>query len=215
MRQLWHGLCMCAIQRVKGRTKDLSSFERVMIVGAWWTGLCQELQRCWVYHTKQFPVCIENGPPPKRTSSQLDITLGSIGVNIGQHSCGHLGHFWHLAVLSTRSTSWNIYWNERSQKCSICTKTLFCSNFVHRFVYFPVSERFSFATWQVWHIKKLIKQHDHYIGALWTIKVHSKLCSFVTQHNATNASSFEGACNWHADCRNVHQSCCWMFISLP
>ncbi len=37
------------------------------------------------------------------------------------------------------------------------------------------------------------------------IKGHSEMCSFISQHNAT---SFEGACNWHADCRNVHQSCC-------
>ncbi len=33
------------------------------------------------------------------------------------------------------------------------------------------------------------------------------MCSFITQHNATDVTSFEGACNWHADCRNVHQSC--------
>ncbi len=33
------------------------------------------------------------------------------------------------------------------------------------------------------------------------------MCSFITQHNATDVASFEGACNWHADCRNVHQSC--------
>ncbi len=40
------------------------------------------------------------------------------------------------------------------------------------------------------------------------IKGHSKMCSFITQHNATDVASFEGACNWHADCRNVLQSCC-------
>ncbi len=34
------------------------------------------------------------------------------------------------------------------------------------------------------------------------------MCSFITQHNATDVASFEGACNWHADCRNVHQICC-------
>ena len=34
------------------------------------------------------------------------------------------------------------------------------------------------------------------------------MCSFVTQHNATDVSSFERQCNWGADCRNVHQSCC-------
>ncbi len=43
---------------------------------------------------------------------------------------------------------------------------------------------------------------------LATIKDHSNMCSFVTKHNATDVTSFEGACNWHADCRNVHQSCC-------
>ncbi len=34
------------------------------------------------------------------------------------------------------------------------------------------------------------------------------MCSFITQHNATDITSFEVACNWYADCRNVHQSCC-------
>ncbi len=33
------------------------------------------------------------------------------------------------------------------------------------------------------------------------------MCSFITQHNATDVASFEGACNCHTDCRNVHQSC--------
>ncbi len=32
--------------------------------------------------------------------------------------------------------------------------------------------------------------------------------SFITQHNATDVTSFVRASNWHADCRNVHQSCC-------
>ncbi len=41
------------------------------------------------------------------------------------------------------------------------------------------------------------------------------MSSFITQHNATDVASFEGACNWHADCRNVHQSCCpWIECSL-
>ncbi len=41
------------------------------------------------------------------------------------------------------------------------------------------------------------------------------MCSFITQHNATDVASFEGACNWHADCRNVHQSCCpWIECSF-
>ncbi len=41
------------------------------------------------------------------------------------------------------------------------------------------------------------------------------MCSFITKHNATDVASFEGACNWHADCRNVHQSCCpWIECSF-
>ncbi len=43
---------------------------------------------------------------------------------------------------------------------------------------------------------------------LVTIKGQSKICLFITLHNAIDVASFEGACNWHADCRNVHQSCC-------
>ncbi len=46
---------------------------------------------------------------------------------------------------------------------------------------------------------------------LATIKGHSKMCSFITQHNAKDVASFEVVCNWHADCRNVHQSCCREF----
>ncbi len=50
---------------------------------------------------------------------------------------------------------------------------------------------------------------------LATIKGHSKMCSFITQHNSTDVACFEGACNWHADCRNVHQSCClWIECSF-
>ena len=38
--------------------------------------------------------------------------------------------------------------------------------------------------------------------------------SFITQHNATDVASFEGVCILHADCRNVHQSCCpWIECS--
>ncbi len=46
---------------------------------------------------------------------------------------------------------------------------------------------------------------------LATIKGHSKMCSFITQRNATDVANFKGACNWHADCRNVLQSC-WPWI---
>ena len=106
-------------------------------------------------------------------------------------------------------------WNKIFKKCSICTKSLFCSHFVHSFVYIPVSEHFSFA--------KIIQPPDRCsISRSWlngmiitkvhlvlgTIKGHSKMCSFVTPHNAADVSSFEGVCNWYADCRIVHQSFC-------
>ena len=48
-----------------GKTIDLSAFERGMVVGARRTSLCQELQRCWTFHTQQFPMFIKKGPPPK------------------------------------------------------------------------------------------------------------------------------------------------------
>ena len=49
-----------------GKTKYLSAFEQVMVVG-----LCHELQPCWVFHAQQFPVCIKNGPPPKGHPANL------------------------------------------------------------------------------------------------------------------------------------------------
>jgi hypothetical protein len=69
-------------------TKYFSAFERGMVVGARCTGLCQELQRCWVFQPQQFPVCIKNGNTTQKTSIQLDPTVGSIRVNMGQHPCG-------------------------------------------------------------------------------------------------------------------------------
>ncbi len=39
--------------------------------------------------------------------------------------------------------------------------------------------------------------------------------SFITQHKATDVVNFERKCNWRADCRNVHQSCCpWIECSF-
>ena len=32
--------------------------------------VCQELQRCWIFYTQQFPLCI-NGPPPKGHPANL------------------------------------------------------------------------------------------------------------------------------------------------
>ena len=57
-------------------------------------------------------------------------------------------------------------------------------------------------TWQVCHIKKLIKQHDHYTDAPCA---EDNKSPWKTQHYAT---VFEGACIWLADCRNVLQCSC-------
>ena len=65
------------------------AFEQGMVVAARRTGLCQELKRCWVFHSQQFPMRIKNGPPPKGHPANLT-QLGSIGVNMGQYSCGTL-----------------------------------------------------------------------------------------------------------------------------
>ena len=61
------------------KTKVLSAFERGIVVGARRTGLCQELQHCWVFHA--------HVRPPKGRPANLT-TVGSIGVNMGHHSCG-------------------------------------------------------------------------------------------------------------------------------
>jgi hypothetical protein len=45
-----------------------------MVVGVRRTGLCQELQQCWVFHTQhsqQFRVCIKNSSPPKGQPANL------------------------------------------------------------------------------------------------------------------------------------------------
>ena len=95
------------------------------------------------------------------------------------------------------------------------TQNAFLPNFLHKCVYFPVSEHVSFA--KIIHppdrcaistswLNSMIITQVHLV--LGTIKGHSKMCSFVTQHNATDYTSFERVCNWYPDYRNVHQSCC-------
>jgi hypothetical protein len=75
-----------------GKPEHGSAFERGIVVGARRTGLCQELQRCWVFHTQQLPVCIKNGPPPKGHPANLtqlwealESTWTSIPVERFQH----------------------------------------------------------------------------------------------------------------------------------
>ena len=88
--------CVCVPFRAwMGKTKDLSAFERGMVVGARRTGwkVCQELLRCCVFHAQQFPECIKNGPPPKghpANLTQLLQALESTWVNIPVERFQHL-----------------------------------------------------------------------------------------------------------------------------
>ena len=68
-----------------GKTKDLSAFEQGMVVGTRLTGLCQELQRCWVVHSQQFSRMYQEWSTTQRTSRQLETAMGSLGVNMGHH----------------------------------------------------------------------------------------------------------------------------------
>ena len=90
MRQLRHGLWMCAIQRVNGQDK---------IFKCLWTGhgsKCQShrfvLRTAMLLGFSYSTVSrlYQGWSTIQRTSSQLDPTVGSVGVNMGQSSCGTL-----------------------------------------------------------------------------------------------------------------------------
>ena len=88
--QLRHGLCMCAVQRVNGKTKDVSAFEWGIVVGARLTSLSVSII---FFHIQKFPVCIKNGPPPKghqANITQLWEALASTWVSIPVECFRHL-----------------------------------------------------------------------------------------------------------------------------
>jgi hypothetical protein len=51
-----------------GKTKDSSAFEQGMVVGA---SVSSTATLQGFFHTQQFPLCIKNGPPPKRHLANL------------------------------------------------------------------------------------------------------------------------------------------------
>jgi hypothetical protein len=65
-----------------GKTKDWSAFERGMVVSR--TAMLLGFSRSTVSRVYQ------EWSTTQRTPSQLDTTVGSIGVNMGQHPCGML-----------------------------------------------------------------------------------------------------------------------------
>ena len=67
-------------------------FERGVVVGARRTGLCQELQRYWVFLAQQFLMCIKNSPPPK--GHPTDVT--TVGKNWSQNGPVSLWNACHL-----------------------------------------------------------------------------------------------------------------------
>ena len=74
-----------------GKTKNVSDFEQGMVVGAGRTGLCQERQSCCFKITLSTVSCVhQEWSTTQRISSHFDTTLGSFGVNMGQHPCGML-----------------------------------------------------------------------------------------------------------------------------
>ncbi len=98
---------------------------------------------------------------------------------------------------------------KKSKAFSTYTTGIFLSNFVHKVVK-SVSVHTSPL---IRRSAKIIHPPDRCgISRCWlngmistqvclglvTIKGHSKMCSFITQHNATDVAGFEGACNWHA-----------------
>ena len=62
--------------------QDLSASEQVMVVGARRTGVSFSRSTVSCVYQEWFTI--------QRRFSELDTTVGSIGVNMGQHPCGTL-----------------------------------------------------------------------------------------------------------------------------
>jgi hypothetical protein len=84
--------CVCVPFRGwLGKTKYLSAFEWGMVVGARGTGLSVSRTATLLdFWCSTFSRLYQDWSSTQRTSSQLDTTVGSIGVNMGQHPCGML-----------------------------------------------------------------------------------------------------------------------------
>jgi hypothetical protein len=81
---------MCrAIQSVNGQDKDLSPFERGMVVGARSTGFSVSRFATMLGFTLN-RFLYQEWSTTERTSSQLDTTVGSTDINMGQYPCGTL-----------------------------------------------------------------------------------------------------------------------------
>jgi hypothetical protein len=117
LRQLSHGLCMCAIQRWLVKTKNVSAFEQGMVVGARHTATLLDFSCSTVY------LVYPEWSTTQRTSSQLDTTVGSIGVNMGQYPCGTVSTY-----CSPSPDELRLFWGQKKGVPNVlytqCTFTL-------------------------------------------------------------------------------------------
>jgi hypothetical protein len=101
----------------EGKTKDVSAFEQGMVVGARHTGLCQELQRCWIIHTQQFQCVSRMVHDPK----DIQTTWHDCGKDWIQHGpCGTLSKPCRVHALS----NWG-YSEGKNIKKVWCLSTLY------------------------------------------------------------------------------------------
>ena len=74
-----------------GKTKYLSAFEQGMVVGARRTGLSVSRTATLLGFSCSTVSCVyQEWATTQWTTSQLDTTVGSVGVNMGQLPCGTL-----------------------------------------------------------------------------------------------------------------------------
>jgi hypothetical protein len=82
--------CVCVpFRKWMGKTKYLSAFEWGIVVDARHTGLSRTATL--LSSSRSTVSCVyQKCSTTQRTSSQLELTVGSIGVNMGQNPCGTL-----------------------------------------------------------------------------------------------------------------------------
>ena len=96
-----------------GKTKYWVTFERVMVVGARRSGLCvKNCNAAGFFTLDSFP-CVSRmvHHPNDILYSQLDATVGSIGVNMGQHPCGTL--------LTPCPNELRMFWGQKVEQLNI------------------------------------------------------------------------------------------------
>ena len=115
---------MSAIQRVNVQDKIFKCLWTGYGSRCRQNGLCQGLQCCWVFPSSTVSHVYQDWSTTQRTSSQLDTTVGSIGVKMGQHSCGTLSTPCRVHALTNWCCSEG---NVRKMSLMFCTFSVYCS----------------------------------------------------------------------------------------